>query len=50
VPATPNPGRVRSLQARLGEFPRRGAIVSTAQLVHVAPVLAQTMGIIVSDD
>jgi uncharacterized protein YjbI with pentapeptide repeats len=28
----------------------RGAIVSTAQLVHVAPVLAQTMGIIVSDD
>lgn len=28
----------------------RGAIVSTAQLVQVAPVLAQTMGITVSDD
>jgi len=28
----------------------RGAIVSTGQLVHIAPVLAQTMGIIVSDD
>jgi len=28
----------------------RGAIVSTAQLVYLAPVLAQTMGITVSDD
>jgi uncharacterized protein YjbI with pentapeptide repeats len=28
----------------------RGAIVSTAQLVHLAPVLAQTMGLLVSDD
>jgi uncharacterized protein YjbI with pentapeptide repeats len=28
----------------------RGAILSTAQLVHVAPVLAQTLGITISDD
>ncbi len=28
----------------------RGAIISTAQLVFVAPVLAETMGITVSDD
>ncbi len=28
----------------------RGAIISTGQLVYVAPVLAQTLGIIVSDD
>jgi uncharacterized protein YjbI with pentapeptide repeats len=28
----------------------RGAVVSTGQLVYIAPVLAQTMGITVSDD
>jgi hypothetical protein len=28
----------------------RGAIVSTAQLVRLAPVLAETMGLTVSDD
>jgi uncharacterized protein YjbI with pentapeptide repeats len=28
----------------------RGATVSTAQLVHLAPVLAETLGITVSDD
>jgi uncharacterized protein YjbI with pentapeptide repeats len=28
----------------------RGAIISTAQLVHLAPVLAETLGITVSDD
>src|SRR5258707_830481 len=27
----------------------RGAIISTAQLVHLAPVLAETLGITVSD-
>ena len=34
----------------IGPDSLRGAIVSTAQLVHLAPVLAQTMGITVSDD
>jgi hypothetical protein len=28
----------------------RGAIISTGQLVYVAPVLAETMGITVSDE
>ncbi len=34
----------------IGPDSLRGAIVSTAQLVDLAPVLAQTMGITVSDD
>jgi uncharacterized protein YjbI with pentapeptide repeats len=34
----------------IGPDSLRGAIISTAQLIHLAPVLAQTMGITVSDD
>ena len=34
----------------IGPDSLRGATVSTAQLVYLAPVLAQTMGITVSDD
>jgi uncharacterized protein YjbI with pentapeptide repeats len=34
----------------IGPDSLRGAIVDTAQLVYLAPVLAQTMGITVSDD
>jgi uncharacterized protein YjbI with pentapeptide repeats len=34
----------------IGPDSLRGAIVSTGQLVYLAPVLAQTMGITVSDD
>jgi uncharacterized protein YjbI with pentapeptide repeats len=34
----------------IGPDSLRGAIISSAQLIHVAPVLAQTMGITVSDD
>lgn len=34
----------------IGPDPLRGAIISTAQLVYLAPVLAETMGITVSDD
>jgi uncharacterized protein YjbI with pentapeptide repeats len=34
----------------IGPDSLRGAIVSTGQLVYLAPVLAQTMGVTVSDD
>jgi uncharacterized protein YjbI with pentapeptide repeats len=34
----------------IGPDSLRGAIVSTGQLVYLAPVLAETMGITVSDD
>jgi hypothetical protein len=34
----------------IGPDSLRGATVSTGQLVYLAPVLAETMGITVSDD